>query len=299
MMAAACAAAGFAALPTAGASTLLVNWGGNYVAGNVGTPRGATNVNTTGYIGQLWGYNATVPISPGIGSSYSGTSAKFYGVAQLTTKLGGANGSHQVQIQNNAEQDRIYVQTRGLNVNTLPGDTANAQGFFFWNKEDFLDGESLSEPLQLSSLSELYLNAPYGRVSNSTVRFAVQSGGVWYLSEKALVTGEKLATALGSITLTELSESAWAQWGVQASPTSLLDAAPGTFDVLGSTLNDITAVGFYYDATYIKSNAVMLGFSEFRVTATTIPEPGTTAMLGGAALLLIGFAAARRARQRK
>lgn len=295
---------GAASLSCASASTFLVNWGGSYLeegTQSAYTSRGTTSINQASLKGVLYGYNDSTPVlAPTASNKYSGTSATFYGAVQLTTPQVGTGSQIRVRSTGNtpaedwSDRNRIYIQSPSAST-TAGNVPANVQGMLFWKKEDFLAGSG-SDPIALSQLDHLHVNASYGRVSNSTIRFAIQSNGEWYLSQHALTTGQKLAVAIGTLTLSDLSNSLWGQWDVQDSPTSLLNVAPTTYDIQGSTLTDVTAVGFYFSGSYSLSNSVMFGFEEFSVTV--IPEPSTAMMLGGTSLVLLGgMAAKRRARK--
>lgn len=289
-----------ACLASTSASNLIVNWGGSYLANGTAseyTKRGATSINQETKKGVLYGYSDTTPLL-GPTATYSGTSDTFYGALHLTSPINQSGSQIRVRSTGNASEDwsgnnRLYIQTPSTTSSS--SSPALAQGMIFWKKEDFLSGES-SEPLSLNSLDEFVLNASYGRVSQSTLRFVVQSDGVWYLSQKSLTTGSKLAVPLGVLTLNNPADSLWASWDIQDSATSLLNPAPTNFDIVGNTLNNITAVGFYFEGSYTLSNSAMFGFEQFSVTS--IPEPSTAAFLGGSALLLVGGLAIKRGRKK-
>ncbi|MDF7824615.1 hypothetical protein P4B35_11375 [Pontiellaceae bacterium B12227] len=119
-----------------------------------------------------------------------------------------------------------------------------------------------------------------GGIAAVTVRFAVQSGGAWYVSSDNL-------TAQGSLTY---SGANWAELSAvaDASSTSLMSAEGLTYDVLGTTLDNITAVGFFEEGTTISTTArarVKLD----SLTAEVIPEPATLGLIaffGGAVLFI-------------
>lgn len=278
-------------LPAA-ANTLLVNWGGNYFNTSTG------DINLFDFYqvnpipgGILLPYDTSQEISPDGHSRYNteATSATFYGAVQLTTANGPTTVTRQLRIRHDGASNSSRIH-----INSDTGNTANhafAQGFFFWKKEDFLNGFADQEPFSLDHLQEMTLNLSNLRSnSNTAIRFAVQSDGVWYLSETH-ITGSYFDTKPDPLTLVAPGADQWGIWDPAGSP---LNAPPTTFDVNGSMLGNITAVGFYFNGTYTGSNAVILDIESFSVT--TIPEPGTAALLGIPVVLL---AAHRFKRSRK
>lgn len=277
------------ALPAA-ANTLLVNWGGNYFIGESGTD---LNILTL-YPGQqpvpsgiLLPYSTVNTMSPNSNSRYNveGTSATFYGAVQITSQNGSTTDA-QVRIQRNNDINRIHI-------NTTVGSASNhtfAQGFFFWKKEDFLNGFADKTTLSLEDVGELILNTANARSNqNTAIRFAVQSDGVWYLSQTSQ-TGNYFNTAPGELVLAAPASDTWGVWDPATSP---LDAQPTKFTIDGSTLDNITAIGFYFNSTYTASNSAAFDFQNFSVTAA-VPEPGTVALLGIPVVLLVAHRFKRR-----
>lgn len=269
-------------------STNLVDWQGSYIGDRAAVTStresSATNYNDGEVKGKLYPLNNTTVISPYV-QNYGGTSAAFYGAAQQLTGNLDATGSPQLRVVADAAwngRNRILVQSQGTTSGSLP---AEVKGFFYWKKEDFLSNPSGSEPLSLSDIGSFYVNAPNVRATSASVRFVVQSEGTWYLSE-AKLTGATGGGGgnLGSLTLDNLSTSQWGEWVVQDSSSSLINGAPLSFDVSGGTLNNITAVGFYYEANYIYANSAMVSFDQFTV-APAIPEPSSVALISGVAIL--------------
>jgi len=273
MAAASMALAHVAAPTTAMASTLLVNWGGNYVAAD-------SNLNSqTSAIpnGLLYNYSDSTPKSPT--AKYSGTSDKFYGVAQSTYQMDGGSGEL-FRIVNNGSQDTIRILSRaGGTTNTVA-----VQGLLFWKQEDFLDASRKDSPLSLADLGEFSVHASSVR-GNAAIRFAVLSDNVWYLSEevKTASTGGTPAD-LGTFVLDNAAGINWAKWEITAGPSNPLPAAPTLFDISGETLNNITAVGFYFSSSYSAANRASMDFSGFSVTA--IPEAGSVSLMGIASTLV-------------
>jgi len=263
--------------------SVIVNFGGNYMSDNANKAGRRSSTAITD--GVLFSYNDGTPASP-LPTNYEGTSGTYYAVAQMTTAGGGVSGSYALSVLYAGGQNSIIARSKVRG--TSETGSANVQGMIFWKKEDFLAGAS-TETLKLSDIGELYVNASNVRSTQAALRFAVQSDGVWYLSEKALTSKTFLAdAALGALTMEDPATLMWAAWNPQSSPTSLLNPAPTVYDVDGGTLNSITAVGYYFLSDYALPNAAHFDVNAFRVT--TIPEPSSAALMGGAALLLLGVA---------
>ncbi|HWL54897.1 MAG TPA: hypothetical protein VNQ90_20810 [Chthoniobacteraceae bacterium] len=277
-------------LPAA-ANTLLVNWGGNYFVGESATDLNIlTNYGTQEPIsgGFLLPYSTVSTMSPDKHARYDadGTSATFYGAVQITSQSGTTTDA-QVRILRNNDQNRIHI-------NTAVGNASNhtfTRGLFFWKKEDFLNGFADQPNLSLADFQKLTLNTANARSNqNTAIRFAVLSDGVWYLSQTQQ-TGTYFNSAPGEFLLAVPVEENWGIWNPATSP---LDLPPTTFDKPGSELDNITAIGFYFDGTYTGSNSASFDFQSFSVTV--IPEPGAAALLGLPVLLL---AASRFKRRRQ
>lgn len=179
------------------------------------------------------------------------------------------------KISAGAEIDDILV-LKGIVEN--PG-SATIRGLIYFQKADFLNGGN-NEPISLADHSTLTLNI---RKANGTtsVRMAVLQGSQWYISDVAF----NIPAAGDIVTLTDLSSHTWGAW----SPIGgALPALPESYSVATSTLTDIQAFGFYFEAT--RNNAAPeINITGFKVDAEvgSIPEP-SLALLSGFGLLALG-----------
>lgn len=270
-------AVAIATLATLGASlsshalTTFVSWGGDYFQNGTNDLSMISSGTIAVPTGVLRPYSDSIAISPASARYRDGDSYKFYGTVLLATQEGTGGGTLQARVLYNGGQNRIHI-------NSLTGSAtnhANVQGMFAWKKEDFLNGGNALDKISLSSLNSFSVNVPNAR-GNSTVRFAVQNAGVWYLSEASL-KGNLYGTPLGTLTLGDLASTKWGVWDPTATSTGL-NPPPTDFNTLATQLDDITAVGFWFNADYTGSNAAILDFDSFAVIA--IPEPGSVALLG-------------------
>lgn len=239
----------------------IVFWGGDYVSGTTGfnlpTPVDSGNTRT-------WAYSDQNPLTPTSGySAPAGQSEDFYGMLQ-STSFDGASDFIAANFADNIDGDFFR----------LTQNNAIIEGMFFFVKEDFLNGFD-AVTLSLTGLTGK-IGVREVTADSAAIHFAVQHDGNWYLSESS-------TAASGSFEVADLGVGNWGAWDPTGAP---FDSAPTTFDVAGSTLNDVEAVGFYFTAER-GTQQVRLAFDEFEV----IPEPGTLGLL---AMGVLGVAALRR-----
>ena len=259
-----------AATATLNAQTDVVNWGGDYVSGSQGFTRPTA---VTNGLNVTYTYSSNTAITPSSGyTAPSGRTGPIYGAWQVTSLGASPLEIQQSMIQNSAANDNIYFTTPS-------GTGANLQGLIFFNKQNFLNGYS-NVTLSLSgvegSMNIVALNL------GGTFRYAVQSGGSWYLSQTN-------KTSTGAFSNVSLLSQNWGAWDPSGAPFVV---APSSFDTLGTSLTDVTAFGFYFDVTRPTSAA------SFTVNSyvITVPEPSTIGLLGlgAGALLWARFRSRRR-----
>ena len=232
---------------------LIVDWGGNYVDGS----RSMTLPTFTDNGGQrTFGYSDTVEVTPASYTAPAGKTDAIFAALQNTSTDGTARNFGAVRITNNGDNDLFYVQGNS-------GVGGSVEGLFFFTQGGFLNGYD-SGVLSLDNLS--------GRLSiyqfseTASFRFAVESDSGWYLSET-----EQTATGLF-----ELGSLGAENWGVWDPDTAPLSAVPGTFSTGGSTLDGVTAVGFYFSGVR-GSSAPSLSVDSFQISV--IPEPGSLVLM--------------------
>lgn len=251
-----------------------MNWGGTEMTSstvNFALPTPVDSGTT-----RTWEYSLTTPISP---SSANYTGPAFYG-ALMTDRTGVTSGPvnfNQTQVHDGGDGGLRTIAT-GLN----PGsDTGRIVGLIAFKKEDF---ENLAdERIQFSSGNSALINwGNYGGASGG-VRAAVLSGSTWYLSQ-SIGSGWQ-----SQLAIPDLSTELWGAWSPAGAP---LSAAPTAFSTPGTSLNDVQAVGYFFDIERT-GNQAQVWMLEVQFSGTkVIPEPGTMSFLLFAGCLL--FALRRR-----
>lgn len=247
--------------------TDVVNWGGDYVSANQNfvRPTTVTNGSVVTYT-----YSSNTAITPASGYTVpEGRTGPIYGAWQVTSLGDPPATNMQSRVVNNAAGDRIYF---------LASTNARVQGLIFFNKQDFLNGYSNVT---------LSLNGVVGSMNTTAIsfgqalRYAVQSGGSWYLSETNKTTA-------GSFSNVSLQDQNWGVWDPSTTP---FGTVPATFDTLGTSITDVSAFGFYFQIERATSASI-----ELDSFVIAVPEPSTIGLLGlsAGALLLFRLRARKR-----
>ena len=258
-----------AATATLNAQTDVVNWGGDYVSANQNLvrPTAVTNGLVVTYT-----YSSNTAITPVSGyTAPAGRTGPIYGAWQVTSLTNVPVDIAQSRIANNAAGDRIYIISPS-------GTNTQVQGLIFYNKQDFLNGYSNVT---------LSLNGVVGSMNiaavadGQAIRYAVQSGGSWYLSETNKTTA-------GSFSNVSLQDQNWGVWDPSTTP---FGTVPATFDTLGTSITDVSAFGFYFQIERATSASI-----ELDSFVIAVPEPSTIGLLGlsAGALLLFRLRARKR-----
>ncbi len=188
-------------------------------------------------------------------------------------------------------------------VDGLDGDYLQVRAFYpeeitlntilFFKKEDFSGGVAAAPNLSLSALDSLSANisalAGSSNESSEAVRFVVLNGNQWYISESS-------ASGSGPFVLGNGAASRWARWSLPPQTGGKVNPVPTSFDVAGSSLNDIQAVGLW---TQVFGTATGNAVAEFRLPefkTVWIPESGSVAL--GVALFAGALAVVRLRRNR-
>lgn len=132
----------------------------------------------------------------------------------------------------------------------------NARGLIYWEKAEFLSHANKS--VRLEDLSEFLLECPEIR-SGKKVWFALRSRGQWYLSEEMTVE-----PGVSEICLKDPSAASWQKWDFPPE-SNTLEIPDGIPEIDGKTLDEIEAVGFYFDATYTSTSRAAFAIQKFQV----------------------------------
>lgn len=165
---------------------------------------------------------------------------------------GGSPASDYIQIRRNGTSGALATSTtRG--VFTFAVDAGGPYGF--------------------DSTSTLSLTGGLGAATSDVGRWVVVSGGSTYISESVFDPVNNNNTTVYDFTDPDATN--WASW----TPSSDLSNIPGAFSIVGTSLDDITQVGFYFEK--IGATGQNPTFRVFTADLVAIPEPTTTAVMLG------------------
>ncbi len=257
-------------------ASAVVSWGGNYVTAS--TDLGGRGGDYTVAGAGLWVYTGAASRSSPVAPGYTGS--PFYWGAYLVRGTG--DGSASVRNFSNVDVMEGSPDTlRFLRANSGGVTSYTGAAFVSFLKSDFLNGHDTGS-FTFGSLESLSVTTSYALLTG--YRFAILSGGSWYLSEAA-------KTPLGSntpdtLTLSgaALADSQWAAWSPTGGANSRLGALPGSFGVDGSAFTDIQGFGVFMEINpaAIIGQTSGIQISSFQVVA--VPEPGSLALAGGGIL---------------
>ena len=236
------------------AGITIVDWSGNYVGSgssqnlNLGS---STDTSTT----RTW---EAAEITPG--GTYEapeGKTGPIFGAFEYTDN----NGPRDFSLARIRRDD----SNTPINFSAHGGvDSSNLKGLIYYTKSNFLNSMS-SVPIGLTEMSGT-LNVT-DQSETAEYRFAVLNGTDWYLSSTT-------ATDTGAFNIEDFGAINWGAWSMPEGST--FSATPSNYDVAGSTLTDVQAVGFYFDVS--REGQSRVEFESFQVVA--IPEPGTLLLVG-------------------
>lgn len=124
-----------------------------------------------------------------------------------------------------------------------------------------------------------------GNVGNQSFRFLVVSNGSYYVSDTSSNDGSL------DFGLTNLASQTFWSYSNAAAGSTILFNQSAESSVLGSALDNITAVGFYsdkvnFDGTALAANSdLAFDMTNFSANLVAVPEPSTYALLAGFATL--------------
>lgn len=185
---------------------------------------------------------------------------------------------------------------------TTPTNGAAGSGFMYMPTTSFDRALAFTRPdveyfganRTLSSADLAGLSVQTGSSSNGQIRPAILVGSTWYVLSTSLSAGS--AANAAAFTGTAGQTQSWDINTFVGTDWAVLDTTTPGFSIAGTTaalpVGNVNSVGFYYTSVL---NSGTQRFDNF--TLTTVPEPGTIALLLGAGLLFAG-PLLRRARRR-
>jgi hypothetical protein len=241
-----------AVVPMTASATLMVNFDASTTADTDGVGYLTAPDNVP--------FSDTVARSPGIGANGYGdapdTSAIFYGGADHSGS-GGINDVPYLESSDNSWRYRLGPVAIGDRMGAL----------MLWKKVDFLNGGNAAA-VSMDATSSFTVNTDtFGSgFVNKEVRFVVQEGGSYYISDS-------VSSAIDSDVDSTLSNPESASWFAYDPATDML--AQGASATLAFI--DITAVGVYVEFGSTAAGNQTLAINNFQVDA--IPEPATIGLI--------------------
>lgn len=245
----------------------IVDWGGDYVATgqslNMGTSSVSGNQST-------WDRTGATALSPA--ANYSGPA--FYGIIQNNSSNGPAANISQTQVVNRASGDTITV---GWTSSSFTDKTV--LGLVYIKQSSFLSYNTGS--VTFDSTSSISIAKPTGAGNNYYVKAAVLANGQWYLSN----TSSPNAQYSAGLTI---NNAATEMWGAYTATAASLATLPSSYTTAGSSLTDITAVGYFFFANRTGGATGNSSVAVSDITFSAVPEPSTMVLvaIGGLFLLL-------------
>lgn len=152
------------------------------------------------------------------------------------------------------------------NTAASSSETFRIASAFYWKSEDFLNGS-----IELANEAASIQFTGSSVAGNWEAHALIETGGKWYVS--------------GTSKKTTLSINGAAETWYEFDPVGdvmFWDEANKGVGVTGSTLGELTAAGVYFQETYTGSTP-RWHFESLSFSGTSIPEPGSYALLAGLA----------------
>lgn len=276
------------------ASSLLVNWGGEYVTnpqGFSGTYASITGLDIDGDGANDdmrfgYPYNASTPALFSPSSGYSGTSDRFYGGFSVNA-LNSSTAALQPNagVVSSAGPDFMRMQTQQT-ANT----SHNFAWFMYWDKSDFLNGwDSATVGLVDAGTMSVNIRGSSNFQPETDLHFVIRQGTQFYVSEaywsNTTAPGSGYQGLLpingGTITFNPLLLGSFG-WKLYNPDGLDLQFVHGGYEF--PTFDDITAVGFYFDTRAFTQNNSKIEINGFSV----VPETSSALLaLGGLGVALL------------
>ncbi|HWL52046.1 MAG TPA: PEP-CTERM sorting domain-containing protein [Chthoniobacteraceae bacterium] len=254
--------------------------------------RTASMTESAPYISTV-AFDGSTPLSPA--EDYAGP--VFYGgyTFSSSTYPQGFTGQRIINnYSNTGNNDAIYFNVVGPNNTDFRSTEMSFAAVFVFNQSSF-NAPYQEGNVSIDGFSIRFYKHFHGATYtgfNPVGRWLVEIGGAYYLSDSTFIapgTDQYLGFSLSG---DDLQATRWAAYDPQSSLS--FDAESATFDELA--LEQISAVGFHFEDPHFQTTVtgtlgMRLAVSEFGVT--TIPEPGSLALLGMGLPCLAGYLAHR------
>lgn len=204
----------------------------------------AADVETPG--GHTWDFFASTNAL--LTGGTDGQNTTVYG--GLTTTWENPEYSPNFRFLSNAGGSRFQLQVN-------PGTPSSAKGMLLWNKSDFLNGGN-SGSVRFEAGGSLAINITTN-VSASTreLRFVVNQGGNYYVTDTAKVSPDIESYAI------DPSAVSWRPISTDGNYT--------IGEIVAITLDDIRTVGLYFDIVRENTTQIFFQFDDLTADATVIP----------------------------
>ena len=239
---------------------------------NVSTAVSVRDISSSNGNYMIWNYSTNTALFNGSAAE----STKVYGGFQHYSSNGTlAAGNQQISVSGGVGG----ANRLAINANVGSGGSRST-GVVFWDKNDFLAGNTDSDEVRFDASGSLSMFIP--NVTDATdYRWVIRNGDVFYVSNA------KLSADTTNI-LSGTDSVLWAEWDPSIDFT-IIPSSGYTTSTLDFT--DVTAIGIYFDAS--RPNAIgRFRIDGFVANLNVVPEPATLAMLG------IGMAVVFGARKR-
>jgi len=212
----------------------------------------------------FWDFSLTLPInSQKFAYIKSATNSKFYGgitafydQPNKSILEGMINANHELRDDNN------YMD---IQLDTI---RHRNNAFFFWKKEDFLNGGN-NNPVSFDAKSTISVHISRYWSGIEGGRWVVQEGTQFYMSEKTFGVGGTAAGLRKSHTLYPTTTK-WALYNPVEPWDIRFNAATAVYE--DRTFTDVTAVGFYFYRDNLVVGNTQIKYHAFEVVANVTRE---------------------------
>jgi len=223
---------------TAWCSETVVNWPASFslIGGGMSFELGTLSTGNNVEIYRNLNFGQTPFLMSGASRDegaviYSGIS--LYGAVEYTN----SNGSFSSYAR--LKSDPTLVE---FGEQSIEGSDTGLRGLLVFAKDDFTDAPNST--VSLDSQSSLSVNVNWHNADELICRVAILSEGSWYLSETSHMDSAESGNTY-SFTQSDLEAEMFGMW--DPGNTGPIPEIPGNFNVQGTSLTNIEAIGYYFD----------------------------------------------------